>query len=442
MTTKSIISVFIWISYLNIMKAQPALSLSLDEAVEMGLENNFEIKAQLISQKIVDNANDKIRAQKTPQISSNADFRLNTQLQSTVLPFDITGQNPEGTSTVRFGTRFQNTLGLHLEQIIFDPTNKVQWNINLNRMEEQKQATEQATQVAQKEIIEAYYTAIYYREKSSLELKTMERARSNSEVGQRKYEAGDLLENNLLRFEVALKNAEFEWQKTNDQFAKALLILKEKLHLDPEIELELTDGIAKFEKQIFDKNQKMPESQHPEIRRLELDIKHLELKKELDLAQKKISLNAYAHYGLLHLNDQLNPFQNGTWFPYNYLGIGINLPLLDGQQAKLRAQDQALLQDRTALELEEVRYNFLQMEIQASLELEKALKSVKNAQENIEFAEKVYKLDQVRFQEGTLLPIDLRESENELQVTQKIYLEAVYQLLIADLQLKVARGIY
>ena len=111
---------------LNLTLAQEQLNLSLDQALSLTLLNSPEIRSQEVDLKLATQANEKVRAKRRPQISGDADFRLNTQLQSTVLPFDITGQDPEGTSTVRFGTKFQNALSLQLDQSIVDPAKKIQ----------------------------------------------------------------------------------------------------------------------------------------------------------------------------------------------------------------------------------------------------------------------------------------------------------------------------
>ncbi len=100
-------------------------SYSLNEAIDLGLKNRLEIKNQSLQIDIANGLNDKIRAQWKPKISAQADLRWNTQLQTTVLPFDITGKNADGTSTVKFGTPFNNSLGLQLDQKILIQTKKL-----------------------------------------------------------------------------------------------------------------------------------------------------------------------------------------------------------------------------------------------------------------------------------------------------------------------------
>ncbi|MBK8505699.1 MAG: TolC family protein [Saprospiraceae bacterium] len=94
------------------------------------------------------------------------------------------------------------------------------------------------------------------------------------------------------------------------------------------------------------------------------------------------------------------------------------------------------------LTLQQTQYQIAQEEAQARVQVELALKAVARAEENVKLAEKVYASDQLRFQKGILLPIELRNSESEIQNAQSNYLDAVYQLLTADLELKTATGVY
>ncbi len=421
--------------------AQSALMLSLDQALEQGLANRPEVQLQLLEQQITDGANAKIKATRNPQLSGSADFRWNTQLQSTVLPFDINGLDPEGSSTVRFGTRFQHTLGIHLDQVILDPVKKVEWKINENRSSEMLHAVSETKVMILQTIAEAYYASLYYQEKARLDRQSLERAQLNLEAGQVQWEQGTLLENERLKLEVALRNAQLTWEKSRDQYTLNLLQLKEQLFLDPNTSIELTDDIASLEDRILNQEQIPPENR-PEIQRAQLDEQYAVLQNELALARKKISLNAYGHYGLLQLNDQLNPFGSNTWYPFNYLGLQLAIPVMDGRLARLNSQDQTLRQLQGNLKLKQLQYQLHQDKAQAISKVALAQKTVSMARENMVLAEELYATDQWRFKEGVILPVTLRDSESQLQSAKAGYLDAIYQLLTADLQYKRALGRY
>ncbi|MBK8505700.1 MAG: TolC family protein [Saprospiraceae bacterium] len=299
---------------LTILLSQSEMELSLVKALEEGLSNRLELQIQSIDQQIADQANAKIKAHRLPQIESSADFRINTQLQSTVLPFDISGQNPEGTSTVRFGTRFQNNIGLGLNQIISDPSKKIEWEINVNRAQIQQQRAKETRLKLQLAICQAYYAAVYYLEKLEIAEQALERAQLNQLTGQIQWQQGVLLENEWLRLQVAATNSQLEMERSKDQFYLSMLQLKNEIYLDPQITVSLSDNLKTLETRIQLQNARAS-SARPEIERLELEEKEASMQGRLILARNKMVVNAYANYGLLHLNDQFNPVASNTWFP-------------------------------------------------------------------------------------------------------------------------------
>ena len=163
---------------------------------------------------------------------------------------------------------------------------------------------------------------------------------------------------------------------------------------------------------------------------------------QLALADRKISLNGFAHYGLLQFNDQFNPINTDTWFPYNYLGVRLRVPIYDGRLAKLNAQDQQLLKEKTLIELDDIQHQIQQQELLARQKLIFAQKSLTLAQDNLELAKEIYSNDQLSFQKGVLLPAELKSSEQEITRAKNNYLDALYDLLLADLELRTALGIF
>ncbi|MBL0302255.1 MAG: TolC family protein [Cytophagaceae bacterium] len=124
---------------------------NLETAISEGLKNRIEIKNQRLLTEIANKQNAKIAAQWLPQVSGSVDMRWNTQLQTTILPFDITGQNPGGNSTVKFGLPFNNALGIQADQKIFDANKKIDKAINDNTVTQREIDLEQKSNPNQTE---------------------------------------------------------------------------------------------------------------------------------------------------------------------------------------------------------------------------------------------------------------------------------------------------
>jgi outer membrane protein len=77
-----------------------AQKITLNEAIQKGIENRIELKTQALNIQIASSENNKIKAKWLPQVSASGDVRWNTQLQTTVLPFALPGST-ESQTTVR-----------------------------------------------------------------------------------------------------------------------------------------------------------------------------------------------------------------------------------------------------------------------------------------------------------------------------------------------------
>ncbi|MCB0656696.1 MAG: TolC family protein [Saprospiraceae bacterium] len=416
-------------------RAQEPLSLTLTKAVDLAIKQRPDLESGDLDYHLAAAANEKIRAARLPQIRANGDFRVNTQLQSTVLPFDITGQDPEGTSTVKFGTRFSNTLGLQVDQLIYDPTNKLKWAINENRLADQVLAQQQDTLSVRQEVLQAYYSAVYYAEKMKLDSQALSRAQFNLQVGQNQWEAGTILENDKKRLEVSEANSRLGLQQSQKDYDMAVLRLKQVMHMETSTPVRISETLEDLVKP----NSGQPAFEvtlRPEVKRSILNEHWESLQQQEVMADNKPTISAYGHYGLLQLNDRFNPLKWKTWYPYNYLGVQVSIPIFDGKQARLAAQDHQWALEKWKLNTVKVKYDYQQQYAHEILAMNQAKAALDEAKANRSLANELYQTDQFRFEQGVLLPTALRESEYQLQVAQDQYLDAWYAVLLADLNLR------
>ena len=120
---KKLIFLFSSLLYLNSpaqeTQTQP-LALSLEEAIAIGLENNY---SSLRSEKEVEIAlaqKWEIISQGLPQISANADYQNFLKQPVTLIPGEIGGGEPGSFVPVRFGTQQNLSATATWSQLIFD----------------------------------------------------------------------------------------------------------------------------------------------------------------------------------------------------------------------------------------------------------------------------------------------------------------------------------
>jgi outer membrane protein TolC len=185
------------LGFLGFFSEIQAQKISLNQAIQIGLDNQIELKNQSLQVQIAQAENQKVKAKWLPQLSANADFRWNTQLQTTILPFDISGQNPGSSSQARLGVPFNNTLGLQLEQKIIDANQKIDRKINQIQVENQQNTLEQQKIKLKQAITEAYYLAVFNQTRIAFAERQLARYQVDKESAETKFKSGTLLESDF-----------------------------------------------------------------------------------------------------------------------------------------------------------------------------------------------------------------------------------------------------
>ena len=138
--------------------------------------------------------------------------------------------------------------------------------------------------------------------------------------------------------------------------------------------------------------------------------------------------------------ETFNPFEKGTWFPANYVGIRANVPIFDGRQARLAANDFKIRQQINTLNTERLRNDFSFESKSTWNTLQQSKLNLEEAKKNIALAQRILETDKFRFEKGVILLSDLKNTEYALQSAENQYLSSIYNFLIASVRYKRASG--
>ncbi len=412
-------------------------SLSLEQAIQRGIENRIEIKSQNLNVQIASAENEKIKAKWLPQVSGNADLRWNTQLQTTILPFALPGTG-EAQTEIRLGRQFNNTFILQADQKVYDANRKIDRQVNDTQVEVQKNTLEQMRINLRQAITEAYYNCVFAKERLNLSVMALQRANSYFEVGQARLDQGAILKNDLDKLELDVSNARLAQTKNQQDYDLSLIALQYQLNTTDRVEpSEDLQTIFNFS-QIIDNQLNI--EKRTEIRAEELNLRLNQLNGQKQLARNKLSLSAYGNYSYFQLSETLNPFAKNTWFPANYVGIRANVPIFDGRQARLAANDFKVRQQINALNSERLRNDFSYESKSTWNTLQQSKLNLEEAKKNIALAQKILETDKFRFEKGVILLSDLKNTEYSLQNAENQYLSSIYNFLIASVRYRKASG--
>lgn len=417
-----------------------AQKITLNEAIQKGIENRIELKAQALNIQIANSENDKIKAQWLPQVSANGDIRWNTQLQTTVLPFALPGST-ESQTIVRLGRPFNNTFALQAEQKVYDANKKIDRLVNNTQTEAQKNALEQQIINLKQSITEAYFSAVFSKEKLRLSEIALQRANAYLDAGKVKFEQGTILKNDLDKFSLDVSNAKLTQTKNVQDYELSLVTLQYQLNTGDAIEPseDLTSTLN------YSQMTELTDNQLNSDKRTEIKAEELSLQlNELNVQKQKIrnlpTVAAYGNYSAFQISDTFNPFASGTWFTANYVGIRANIPIFDGKQAKLSSQDFLVRQKINQLNMERLRNDFNYESKSTWNTLQQSKLNLEEAKKNITLAQQILETDKFRFEQGVIVISDLKNSEYSLQNAENQYLSSIYNFLVASVRYKKASG--
>ncbi len=408
--------------------------ISLPQALQQAQTNRLEVTNGQLQAQIAESDEARRRARWQPQVNAGADFRWNTQIQRNVIKGGFTGNGPD--QVLRFGTPINNVLNVQAEQKIYDAQSRIDHDINRLNVTSQQAALERVKVDVRQQVTEAYYQAVFNREKRQLSERAVERARGYLDQAQTRLQAGTLLESDFNRFALDLSNAELTLRNDSRDYKLSLDNLRYRISTPDAV--EPADSLAALFAQF--RADEGATGQRVEIQQEELARQVNVLNERKEQARLNPVVSAYGAYFAQQFADTFNPFASGTWLPYNYVGLKINVPLFDGRQTRLNRQDyvrRAQINQNTAQRL---RNDFDYETRQARNTLEQARENLTETQRNIAQAQNILTVDRVRFDAGTLLLADFRNSEYALQQAENNYLRAVYDVLLGQLQVKRALG--
>ena len=415
-----------------------AQRLTLDDALKAALENRWELKNQQLQIQLAEGENDKLSAKWLPQVNASADMRWNTQLQTSVFknaPF-ANGQDVK----LVIGVPFNNNLGLNAEQKVYDAATKYDRQLNQAAIQSQAITLEKLKMDVKLAVTEAYFAALFNGEKVALAEKSVERTKAYLEAGKTKLEKGTLLKNDFDRLVLDVNNAQTTLNKARQEYALGLENVKYQMGLKSEAVIELAETLTA----LFQQNQTITSEgtidQRPEILQEQASLKINELTEQKQKARLAPVVSAYGNYTALQLNDKFNPFSAGTWFPYNYVGLKVNVPIFDGKQTNLLKRDYAIRAqvNRNTVEKLKADFGYEVRNTANTLNQEKA--NLTDTKANLALAQQILETDRLRYEKGTLLLSDLKNTEYSLQNAENNYLTSVYNFLVASVRYKKATG--
>src|SRR5687768_11215975 len=199
---------------------------SVLQAVDYAKNNNVQVKNAMLNVLVQEQTNRELTAAALPQISGSGSYTYNAKLPVSLVPAEFFGGQPGTFEKVAFGLRHNATLGVQLNQLLFDGQVFVGLQARETVLKFQEKNLEVTEELIKTNIYKIYYQLVASKRQTELLDANIERFEKLLRETRIIYENGFAEKLDVDRVNVALTNLQTEKIKTLNQIENGYLGLK------------------------------------------------------------------------------------------------------------------------------------------------------------------------------------------------------------------------
>ncbi|MFV8225159.1 TolC family protein [Christiangramia aquimixticola] len=438
-------------------------SLSLMEAIEFGLENNYQSKIAEKDIQIALQQKWEIIAQGLPQIGANVDYQNFLKQPVTLLPaaafdntqstvdvvekyFDNVNRNnepvnsPEGFIPVTFGTKQSMNATATWRQLIFDGSYIVGIQSVKTLLQISKNAKTKTDLEIKKAIIHAYGNVLLAEESVEILQKNTTNLRKNYDDTKKIFENGLTEQEDVEQLEITLLNLENNLSRSKRMKSIAYDMLKISLGIPVESKVMLTNDLDELAMKYFDLSllaQEIPVEENIDYRIAKNRAESADIQVKLQKAKALPTLSGFVNYGYQAYSDEFTFLDSEQeYFGQSILGVSLNIPIFSSGSRSAKTQQRKLEYEQALLDLERTENEIKRKINSAKIEYEFSLENYQNAVKNLELAQRIENKNQIKFFEGIASSFELSEAQRQLYTAQQNYLESMLQVITSKVELE------
>jgi len=376
-----------------------------------------------------------------PQISGTANFQDYLKIPTTLLPGEVFGQ-PAGTFIpVKFGVKYQSSIGATADQILFDGSYLVGLKASKTYKElSLKTLTRNKIQISVS-VTKAYYQVLVSNEQLRLTDANLKQLKQQYDETVAQNKQGTVEKIDVDRIAVQYNNLVTTRENTIRSLALNYQVLKFQMGMPIESALSLKDKLEDIK---LDDTADLAADTSFYHNRIEYSLSETNIAlKKLDLKRQQSqylpTLKANASYTSSYQNNNFGNLYKMN-FPSSYIGLTLNVPIFNGWQRlnQVRQSKIAVLKSQNDLENSK---NGLKLEAnKANVAYVNGLQSLNNQKRNRELAEEVLRVSKIKYQQGVGSSIEVTQAQTSLDDANDKYIQGLYDALISKVDLDKAYG--
>ncbi|WP_276369898.1 TolC family protein [Chryseolinea sp. H1M3-3] len=446
-------------------------SLTLDQCITYALENTVDVKNARVDEQIAVAKVRETRGIGLPQVDASVGLTHNQKLprffasyqtaqsfsgvnEETKKPnLDIPGLNP--TDIVAMQQFFQlpssGNAGITINQILFNSSYLVGLKAASTYKELAYKTTEQTEIQIVENVMKAYYGVLVNNERITLFDNNIARVDSLLRTTRALHENGFAEEIDVDRIQVTLNNLKSERLNFVNLQNLSLSLLKYQMNYPMDKELSVTGDLSSLQvdKSIYNEYQNGWDFKNRiEYKLLDTQRRLLELDVKNKFSSSLPNLSGFVNLGYSTQSPDIGGLFKTTtnladaggigpdkWYSYSTFGLTLNIPLFSGLQRNYQLQQAKLELLKTQNNFNSLKQNIDLSIQQNSVTYQNSLETLKSQDQNMDLAEKVARVTKIKYEQGVGSNIEVIDAESSLREAQVNYYNALYDALIAKVDL-------
>lgn len=405
--------------------AQP-LELTLDDAIEIALEQNYDLKTARAVMEEAEAAIGEAEAAKRFQIDLEGNYTRMGPSSTTQLP-GAGGQTQE----VQISPDEAHSYGVSVYKSLYS-SGRNEARIRLAEL--QLDAAEYDQMVARRQVLlavrQTFYAVLRARGFVDVNQQSVDAARQHWQNATARYEAGTVPRLDVIRAEVDIANAEQNLIAARTQVDNARTSLKKILAIDvarpikllaePEVEPIEVDAQRAVELALENRD---------EIRKARTRLDLAKTSEELAESQRGIDVGLAGSY-----KRQSSSGFGGTDHSWN-VSVVLTKPLSDGGLSVSRERQARKQQEAARYAMDQLRDQIASEVWQAYLDLQEAKSRLDSTAKTIEAATEALRLSEIRYEAGIATPVEVTDARVALTAARTNHVQAIFGYRTAEAQL-------
>ncbi|RJP71479.1 MAG: TolC family protein [Ignavibacteriales bacterium] len=402
--------------------------LTLDKAIELGLQNNYSIRI----------AKNEAAIESNNFTLGNAGFLPKLDVTATIskTKANTKQEYSDGRSVNRSNAETDSkNAGVALNWTLFDGFNMF---VSYSKLKQFKETGEINAKIEIEDnvalIIQNYYNIVSLQEGIKAQKDAIEISEERVKIADDKLKLGSASRLELLQAKVDLNADSSNLLKQQINLSNAKVNLNELLGRNTNIDFIIQDSISNSSNFSYDELKERILAKNNELRIAEKNMEIARLNLSGIRSQIYPQLGAYINYNFSRLDYQAGLYKLNQNQGFSY-GLSLSLNLFNGLNT-----DRQIENAHIDIMNSELEFNSTKNAVEADFEHEylnykNGLTLVKLEEENLEVAKQNAEIAMERFRNGSYSPLELREAQKALLDSKTRLVSAQYSAKFAEIEL-------